>query len=370
MKYLFTGGGTAGHITPALAVAEAIGKREPDAEILFVGREGGAENEKIRALGYRVRELPVGGFERRLTVKNLKSLFTLFRGLGDAGRILGEERPDVVFGTGGYVSYPVLHVAAQRAIPAFLHESNATPGLAVRRLAPRCDEVLLGIAGSEAAFSPHVRTQVVGNPVREGFCAHPKSFEKRRLGILPDHLLILSFGGSLGSARMNEVLLAFLAEHSAVRKKICHIHATGERYFPSLPEKYRPFTRESGKCRILPYIDDMPRLMRAADIVISRAGAMTLAELSVAQCAAVLIPSPNVTGNHQYKNAKHLADRGAALMIEEGDLSEESLIRVLTPLEEDCNRRRALTEAIGRFAHPDAAEKIAEILASAANRKK
>ena len=366
MKYLFTGGGTAGHITPALAVAEVLRETEDDAEILFVGREGGAENERVRALGYKVRELPVAGFERRFTMKNVKAILTLCRGLGTAGRILDEERPAVILGTGGYVSYPILHVGARRGISVFLHESNAAPGLAARRLAARCEAVLLGVPGSEGAFPASVHTEVVGNPVRRGFCERSKKEEKRRLGIPPDRLMILSFGGSLGSERMNELLLSFLAEDSSEQKKILHIHATGERYFSSLPEKYKRFTKGGGNCRILPYIDDMPRLMRAADIVISRGGAMTLSELAVAECAAILIPSPNVTENHQYKNAKHLSDAGAAILIEETELSEKSLTDAVRLLETDAARRLSMSRAIARFAMPGAAEKIAKILKSAA----
>ena len=370
MKYLFAGGGTAGHITPALAVAEVLCKQEAEAEILFIGRTGGAENEKVRTLGYRVREISAAGLERRLTVKNLRAGFTLLRGLFDAGRILDEEKPDVVLGTGGYVSYPILHAAARRGIPIFLHESNATPGLAARRLSLRCEKVLLGVPGSEGAFPVGTRTEVVGNPVRRGFSERTKAEEKRRLGIPADRLFLLSFGGSLGSERLNELLLSFLAEDSAENKKIVHFHATGERYFSSLPEKYRRFTRTRSVCRILPYINDMPHLMRAADIVVSRAGAMTLAELAAAECAAVLIPSPNVTENHQYKNAKHLSDAGAALLIEECALSEKSLTDAVHLLEADETQRKSLMRAVARFACPGAAEKIAGILSCCAKSRK
>lgn len=370
MKYLFTGGGTAGHITPALAVAEVLLQRDANAKILFVGREGGAENEKIRALGYEVREIPIAGLERRFTPKNAAALLTLCRGLSHAGRILREECPDVVLGTGGYVSYPVLHTAARYGIPTFLHESNAVPGLAARRLARRCDGVLLGVPGSESAFPRGTRTLTVGNPVRRGFSERSKKEEKRRLGIPSDHLLILSFGGSLGSEKMNGLLLSFLADDSAEKKKVFHIHATGERYFSSLPEKYRRFTTGRGKCRVLPYIDDMPHLMRAADIVISRAGAMTLAELAVAECAAILIPSPNVTENHQYKNAKHFEKAGAAILLAEEELNEKSLSDAVRLLETDEEKRVSLMRGAKRLARPDAAKKIAEILSSAAKSDK
>lgn len=367
MKYLFVGGGTAGHINPALAVAEALQKKEADAELLFVSRCGGRENERIRALGYPVREIPAAGIERRLTLKNLRVGMTLLRGLSAANTLLREEKPNAVLGTGGYVSFPVLYLASQKGIPTLLHESNATPGLAARHLGARCDRILLGLPESESAFPPRCRTEVVGNPVRHAFTSLTKEEAKRRAGIPRGALLLLSFGGSLGSEHFNREILTLMREHSARRRGICHVHATGERYYSDIARENADFTKKASAVRILPYIEDMPLLMRAADIVISRAGAVTLAEIASAECAAILIPSPNVTENHQYKNAKHLQDAGAALLIEEKDLGGRVLLDAVCKLEEDAEARRALMHAVKSFCIPNAADRIADLLFSAAH---
>lgn len=366
MKYLFAGGGTAGHINPALAVAEALTKTDPEAELLFVGRCGGRENDRIRARGYRVREIPVLGLERRLSPKNLRVGITLFRALLAAGRILREEAPSAVLGTGGYVSFPALYVASQRGIPTFLHESNAVPGLAARHLGARCDAVLLGMPESGAAFGKRCHTELVGNPVRAEFCSVSREEARRRLGIPQNRLFLLSFGGSLGSERFNDALLTLLVKSSARKGNVLHLHATGERYYEEICKKYEPFTKENSPCRILPYIEDMPLLMRAADIVISRAGAVTLAEIACAGCAAVLIPSPNVTEDHQYKNARLLSDGGAALLLEEGTLTAQSLIESVERLEKDRGLRLSLMNAVKGFCVPNAAERIAGRLYDAA----
>lgn len=355
MKVLIAGGGTAGHVNPAIAIAEIIDKKLPGSEIAFVGRPIGIENDLFGATGRKMYHIKASGFYRSLSPKNFVSLYRMIASPIKAKRIIREFAPDVVIGTGGYVCYPLVKAAVALGVPTLLHESNAVPGLAVKMLAQKVSSVLLNFEESAARLEEGVHHEVVGNPTRSGFSTLDRESTRRALGIADDEKLIVSFGGSLGAARVNEACAQLMKEVSLPDKKIRHIHATGKREY----DTYSAFRNQisllsSGRCTIQAYINNMPELLSAADLVISRSGAMTLTELAASACPAILIPSPNVTDNHQYKNAKVLADAGAALLLEESSLGGSALSDAARRLLNDSHARGELSRRISAFARKDA----------------
>lgn len=359
MRLIFCGGGTAGHVTPAIAIAEQILEKRPDAEILFVGRDGGDENQAIKKRGFNIKTVKICGFERKLSLNNLKNLRIALSALKKSKKIVKEFSPNVVIGTGGYVCWPVLKAAERLGIPTVIHESNAAPGLATKLLAKKCDRVLLNLRGSEKEFKRQDNIRIVGNPVRQEFLKQDRTSARKKLGLTDKDLFIFSFGGSGGSQKMNEAVIEFMESHSTKNKNIRHTHVCGKKYFEEIKKKYPNLVYGKNGCIIKPYIDEMALVTKAADVIISRAGAMTIAEISAAGAAAILIPSPNVTNNHQYKNAKLLYDKGAAIMIEESELNERTLSDAVKKLETDMRLRKKISEAIKDFCVLDSGEIIA-----------
>ena len=310
MKILFCGGGTFGHVAPAIAVAKMFSTRDPNANLIFVGRAGGKENEAIRKHGYPLLEIPMKSIGRAGVKENAQALILLAKSFSHAKQILEKEKPDLVFGTGGYVCFPLMRTAQRMHIKTVLHESNAVPGRACRMLAKRCDAVLLGIRDAEDGLPKGTRCRFTGNPVREGFFRYTREDARRILGIGHNERLLLSFGGSGGAEVLNGIamrLMKSLAEHG---DGIYHIHACGAKYFDKIKKEYPSFTTGKGRFRVYPYIDNMPLYMCGADLCICRSGAMTVAELAAAKLPSILIPSPNVKDNHQYKNARSPSDKG------------------------------------------------------------
>lgn len=358
MRVLFCGGGTAGHISPAIAIAEALISKDRNTEVLFIGRDGGEENEAIKKASFKLETIEIYGIQRKLTPKNIKRLFVAAKAIGKAKKIIKKFNPNVVVGTGGYVCYPVLKAARKLKIPTAIHESNACPGLTTKLLAPKCDRVFLALKGAENEFKNKENIIIVGNPVRVDFGNIDRAGARRSLKIKDKEFLILSFGGSGGSEKMNEALLSLMKNHSSKNKNIKHIHATGKKYYSKTETMREKYTNEKNGCEIRAYIDNMPTLMAAADLVISRSGAMTLAEMSAAGCAAILIPSPNVTNNHQYKNAKLFSEGGAALLLTEEKLTEKSLLEQVLYFENNPKKRAETKEKIKQFSMPDSKDKI------------
>lgn len=354
MKVLFAGGGTGGHVTPALAIFEAMKKEYKNADAAFVGRSGGDENRAITGAGYKLYTLDVMGFRRAVSLKNAEAAFKLIRAMRDAKRILSDFSPDVVIGTGGYVCYPVLVQAARRGIPTFIHESNAYPGLVTRLLARKCTCVMLGSEACEARLPKKARSVYVGNPVRESYCALSRTGIRKQLGIRANEILIVSFGGSGGAKKINDAVVQMMKRYCMLEPKIKHIHASGTRYYEELERGDPELCCGTRGCRIVPYIENMPQLLTAADISITRSGAMTLAEISATQSTPIMIPSPNVTDDHQYHNAKAFCDKGYGVVIKEEELSPEKLIGEVSELVRNARKRRCGSD-IKEFAHPSRA---------------
>ena len=336
MRVLIAAGGTAGHINPALAIAGALKKADPTAEIHFAGRKEGMEYRLVTQAGYPFHHIEITGFQRKLSLHNIKrniiTLWNLALSGPKAKAMMKEVKPDLVIGCGGYVSGPVVRCAAKMGIHTALHEQNAFPGVTNKLLAPDVDIVFAAVPAAVEKLGAPDKTLVVGNPVRPEVFVQAANREAIRAQLgAGDRTVILSFGGSLGARRVNEVVADLCAWEQ--HKPVLHLHATGQygvQLFEQL-QKQKDFT-PGDSLVVKEYINNMPELLAAADLVISRAGALTLAELEAVGRAAVLIPSPNVAENHQYYNAMELQKAGAAMVIEEKDLTGEKLVQTVAEM--------------------------------------
>ena len=365
MRLLLCGGGTAGHVNPAIAIAEEIRSRDKNSSFLFIGREGGRENELITKAGFEVKTIKIEGLRRSLSSDNIRRIIYALKARSAAEKIIKDFKPDIVFGTGGYVCWPVITAAKALGIKTAIHESNVSPGITTKMVSGKCDMIFLNHEKTKDYLGRRNNSLVVGNPLRHNFGTITREDARRRLKIKDNEFFILSFGGSIGAQRLNDVILEVIEEYSSKNPRVKHMHAMGKRYYKEGEKKY--IDRPVGGCRIVSYINDMATAMKAADIVISRCGAITLSEISASQTAAILIPSPNVSDNHQYKNAKLFSDAGAASLIEEKNLSAERLICEIKSLENDEIGRKNRAKIIGALYIPGAEKTIADKLFSLNN---
>ncbi|MCM1162915.1 MAG: undecaprenyldiphospho-muramoylpentapeptide beta-N-acetylglucosaminyltransferase [Muribaculaceae bacterium] len=352
MNVLISGGGTGGHIFPALSIAGAVKRRFPDAEILFVGAEGRMEMEKVPAAGYRIEGLPVAGFDRKRLWRNFGVLWKLFKSLRKARRIVREFQPDIAIGVGGYASGPVLKEAQRRGIPTLLQEQNSYPGVTNKLLAKKAGSICVAYDGTDRWFPAH-RIVKTGNPMRKELeeCALTREEAKKRLGFDPSRLLILATGGSLGARTLNESVAASLPSLKGV-SVLWQTGRYGADEFQKVAEGYPDV-------KAVTFITDMDVAYKAADLVVARAGAGTISELQNLGKAAVLIPSPNVAEDHQRHNAEALSTKGAAVMILDKD-AVASLPSTLKELTIQPTKRRQLEENICKMALHNADEKIVD----------
>ena len=360
MRVLMTGGGTGGHVNPAIAIAEIIKMNEPDSEIAFVGTKKGIETRLVPKAGYELYHINIQGIRRSLSLSNIKTAYLVMTSPKKAKKIIDEFKPDIVIGTGGYVCWPLLKAAASMGIPTMVHESNAIAGVAVKQLKDKVDVIMTNFASTVEKLNAKAKTVRVGNPISRDFGRYTKSEARRLLGI-PEYVktVILSCGGSLGAHRVNEVSLELMRDLSSKSDDVMHFHATGKLDFEYANKMMWEYAlNEKENIVLSDYIYNMPIVMAAADIVICRAGAMTLSEIAAMKKAAVIIPSPNVTDNHQYKNAKILADANAAILIEEKDLSGEVLTKEVGRLIDSAELRASLERNIADFAVEDVGKTI------------
>ncbi len=360
MRILFCGGGTAGHIMPAVAMCEMIGKNIKNCEFAFVGRRGGYENRSITSRGYKLYTIDIEGLQRKLSFKNVSAIIKVLKSGRKAKEIISDFNPDIVIGTGGYVCYPIIRAAQRLKIKTLIHESNAYPGLVTRLLGKKCDKLLLNHEITKKYLKKSNNSVVVGNPIRSEFSSMTKKDARQKLGIKNNEFFIVSFGGSLGSEILNNAMIKLMNEYSCHTLKVVHLHACGARYYNGIKEINPNLCMKNKQCSIVPYIDNMPIVLKAADLAITRSGAMTISEITHAKIASLLIPSPNVTANHQYYNAKSLSDVGAAIMIEEKDLSSEALIKIIKELKENDHKRNAMAEKAASVSRTDTEKKVLE----------
>lgn len=360
MKVLLSGGGTAGHVNPALAIADLIKAHDKRAEIAFVGTKKGIENRLCEKAGYPIYHIEVKGLKRSLSLSNIKTAYYYFTAPKKAKKLLLEYKPDIVIGTGGFVCWPLLSAATKLGIPTALHESNAIPGKAVKMLADKVDRIYVNFASTMEYFADKSKVLFVGNPMMQKSTAKiPENI--REILNIPEgtEKILLSFGGSLGAARLNSEIIALMKNFSSVHPEVFHIHATGSSSHEKTVAAFRAAGLEDCRnLRLTEYIYDMPYWERLSDAVICRAGAMTVSEMALQKKACILIPSPNVANNHQYENAKRLADANAAIMIEEKHLCTDMLEKCVCDILYDREKASAMRENIAAFAKTDANELI------------
>lgn len=368
MNIVFVAGGTGGHINPALAVAGAFKKRYPDAKISFIGNRKGMEATLVPKAGYKFYPIDVAGFQRKLTLNNIKrnavAFYRMFYSTVQAGRILEVLKPDVVVGTGGFTCGPVLRKAAKMGIKTATHEQNAFPGITTKTLCKYVDAVMVAMPDAIKRLPDNREYIVTGNPVRQSIIDTTREEAREKLGLDKDKPMILSLGGSLGARAVNEAIAEVIGWH-AKSKKYYHFHAIGKYGVEWMPDLIRSKGVDYEKyenLRISEYIYDMDLCMAAADLVINRAGASTISELQVKGMPSILIPSPNVAENHQFFNAKTLSDKKAAILIEEKDLSGESLIAAIKSIIDDKEALKQMGENAKSTAVFDANNKICDVI--------
>lgn len=356
LKILISGGGTGGHIFPAISIADALKARNPEAEILFVGAQGRMEMEKVPAAGYKIIGLPVAGFQRRLTCKNITFFFKLAASMLKARRVVKSFLPDVAIGVGGYASGPVLKAAASAGVPTVLQEQNSYPGVTNKILARKAKKICVAYPDMERFFPPS-RIVLTGNPVRKNLLdAIDGEAAAKEFGLDSRKKTILVIGGSLGAGSINNGLLAAV-ETIRERNDVQVLWQCGKYYHQDLEQKLQRLGLNNVK--LMPFIARMDMAYRVADVVISRAGAGTISELALLGKASVLVPSPNVSEDHQTKNAMSLVKEGAALLVADNETKQKLVKEALSLLDNPKNKKQ-LAENIKLFAHENSADQIAE----------
>ena len=352
VNILLSGGGTGGHIYPAVAIANELKARHPDAEFLFVGANGRMEMEKIPQLGYKIEGLNISGIQRSLTLKNLSFPFKLLQSLYRAGKILRKFKPNVVIGTGGYASGPTLYMASLKNIPSLIQEQNSYPGITNKLLAKKAEKICVAYDGLETFF-PKDKMIKTGNPVRQDLLdiKSKRTEGLEHFGLDPKKTTIAIIGGSLGAKRINETIALHL--DSLLAKGLQVLWQTGKLYF----DRFEELGMKKG-VTMHAFVQRMDLFYAAADVLISRAGAGTISELCIVGKPVLFIPSPNVAEDHQTKNALSVVNNDAALMIKESEL--DSFEDVLLGIVDNPEKRQQLSKNIKKLALPEATRRIAD----------
>ncbi len=367
MRVLLTGGGTAGHINPALAIGGYIKEHCLGSDVRYIGCASGMEARIVPQAGYKFYPVEVRGFDRRHLFKNVETMRLLKKAVSDAKAVMKDFKPDVVIGVGGYVSYPAIYAAAKMGITAVIHEQNAYPGISNKMSAKYADKIMLTVEDSIKYLKKYVdKCVVTGLPIRSEVVLAKKNEERQKLGF-DEKPLILSVGGSLGAHEFNKAVCEMLP-----KSKYNHVHVTGSKGYTWVPDKLREAGVKFGEkenIRVYEYVD-MSKYLPACDIIISRCGASTLSEIEALGKPSILIPSPNVTENHQYHNGMALVNKGAAIMIEEKDLTPQKLLIELENLAENKDRLKKMSAAAADMAIYDAAKRMYDVITEAVNKAK
>lgn len=368
MRLIFTCGGTAGHIYPAVAVASQMQRLYGDGEILFIGAEGHMETELVPREGYRIETVNITNISRDFSAEGLRHNAETVRNVilstAKAGKIIRQFKPDAVIGTGGYVCFPVLSAAHRLGIPTVVHESNACPGLTTKLLSRIADRILVGYEGCAEAYSDPSKVIATGTPVRGEFGECDRRAVRKELGLSENDKLVISVWGSLGAQYMNDTVCGMIPLMMNGGENFHLIHATGEQYYDGFRSALPYSDEELASCgiEIRRFIHDMPQLIAAADLVICRAGASTLSELTYMGRPALLVPSPNVTDNHQEKNARVLEKAGAAKVLLESELNPQVILNTVSDMLTDSAGLKLMAECSEKTGSRNAADRICRII--------
>ena len=368
MRVLIACGGTGGHINPGLAIADIIKKKYPDAEFLFAGTPKGMESKLVPKAGYKLETIKVAGFQRKISLENIgrnaKAVAYLMTSGRRAKQIIEGFKPDIAIGTGGYAAGPVIRKAAKMGIPTAIHEQNAYPGVTNKLLSKEVDYVMLTVEEAlKFMDKSKFEYSVTGLPVRSNINTMSREEARKKLG-MDDSFTILSFGGSLGAGCINDTMTDVIKWHVGKGLDINHIHGYGGMGKDTFPQamKEAGIPLKSDRLRITEYINDMDVCLAAADLVICRSGASTLAELEAAGKASILIPSPIVAGNHQYHNAMVLGNAGAAVVIEQKNVTNERMISEIEKLYGDSAKVKSMSESAAKLHLTDTNDRILAVI--------
>ncbi len=374
MNVIITCGGTGGHINPGIAVANIVRERYPDSRILFVGGKNGMEETLVPKAGYEIRLLPSSSLLRSISPKaiihNVRGVWHVCSALIQSRRLIREFQPDVILGTGGYASFPALYMGSRMGVPTCVHEANAVPGLATRLVADGVDQILVTFAESAERYKTKDKVKTVGMPVQREFIYADRQEARRKLG-LDDRPLVVSAFGSLGAREMNKAMAEFMKLETDDGIPFQHIHATGSygwRWMPDLVREKGIDLKNTPGLDMREYIYNMPTVMAAADLIISRAGSSSCNEIAASGTPCILIPSPNVTDNHQEKNARILENRGGCMVVLESECSGKHLYEQTKKLLADSVGREKMRQALLAGAIPDSAEQICDTIVKLAHK--
>jgi len=368
MNVIFTCGGTGGHINPAIAVANLISQRNPGCNILFIGAKGHMEEQLVPKAGYRLECLPGSGLSRGISLsalkKNMKAVKCVFDAVSQCKKIIREFQPDVIVGTGGYASFPALYAGHKLGVPTCVHEANAVPGLTTKLAANLADRVLVCFEESRKHYKHPDKVEVVGMPIREEFWETDRQKARQELGVGERPLLVSTFG-SQGAKAMNEMVVDLFAIEQKEGFPFHHIHAVGSFGWKWMPERVKEKGVALEQCPTIDmreYIYNMPTVLAAADVVIGRAGSGTCNEIAATGTPCILIPSPNVTNNHQEKNARVLESAGCAVVVLEKDCTPEGMYALIRELLADEDRRKEMSRKLRSEVKLDSTERICDIV--------
>ena len=367
LKIIISGGGTGGHIFPAISIANAIKSKEPEAEILFVGAEGRMEMQRVPAAGYEIKGLPICGFDRKNLLKNVVVLFKIWKSQRMAKKIIKDFKPMAAVGVGGYASGPTLNQCAAMGIPCLLQEQNSYAGVTNKLLAKKAEKICVAYEGMERFF-PAEKIILTGNPVRQAILDTTISREDaiQQFGLNPAKKTILFVGGSLGARTINESILRHLDLLEGEDVQV--IWQTGKYYSASIAEELKNMGKEYPMLKVTDFIGDMGAAYKAADLVISRAGASSISEFCLIGKPVILVPSPNVAEDHQTKNAMALVNKDAALCVKDAD-APDTLLQLAIKTVKDSSRLNSLSENIKKLGLKDSAEIIADEVIKLATKK-
>lgn len=362
MRVIIAAAGTGGHINPGIAIANKIMEKEPNSKIVFIGTGRGLENDLVPRAGYDLKKINAYGIQRKLTIQNIKNLYATYKSIGVAKKILEEEKPDIVIGTGGYICVPVVIAAKKLNIPVVLHESNAFPGVAVKLFKKKADKILVGFKEAKDRLKNANNVIVTGNPIkikRLNLTANEKKKIKKDLELDEEMFTVLVFGGSQGARSINRSLIEIIVNKKNKNYQI--IWAAGPEQYKKIQEKLEELNIDINKIenvKIVPYIYNMEEVMNACDLVICRSGAMTITEIACTGKPAIFIPYPYATENHQEYNARVLESAGAAKIILDKDLNSEILSRAISKIVQNKNELKEMSENALKKYIPDVEEKI------------